>query len=100
MSDPVNPVLSPDNPVLAAQVEPKSDFDQLREIIVAATGYTPDEVAPTSKFGSDLPVDSLTKIDIAVRTEDHFGVILDEEKIDGVEGVADLLALIEAHGKS
>ncbi len=47
----------------------------LAEIIEEVTGIEPSEVTPPEKsFVDDLDIDSLSMVEIAVQTEDKYGV--------------------------
>ena len=46
----------------------------LAEIIEEVTGIEPSEVTPEKSFVDDLDIDSLSMVEIAVQTEDKYGV--------------------------
>lgn len=48
-----------------------------------------NDIDPTDTFDS-LGVDSLTRIELAVRAEEHFGVRVDEETLDPSSTMADM----------
>lgn len=71
---------------------------QLATIIEEASGIESEAIQPEAKI-SELGIDSLSLIEIAVRTEDTFGVHLDDETVLGFTTVGDMLAYIEEHDK-
>lgn len=73
-------------------------LSQLATIIEEACGIDRDAIQPEAKI-SELGIDSLSLIEIAVRTEDAFGVHLDDETVLGFTTVGDMVAYIEEHGK-
>lgn len=75
--------------------KPQDVLSVLSRIIEDATGLPLEEITPKSRFDSDLNVDSLSKIDIAVQAEDRFGVRIEEEDLAGKTTVKDLAAFIE-----
>ena len=46
----------------------------LAEIVEEVTGVKKDEVTPDKNFVDDLDVDSLSMVEIAVQTEDKYGI--------------------------
>lgn len=68
---------------------------QLAQIIEEASGIDAGSIVPEAKI-SELGIDSLSLIEIAVRTEDAFGVRLEDETVLGFITVGDMLDLISA----
>ena len=68
----------------------------LAEIIEEVTGIEPSEVTPEKSFVDDLDIDSLSMVEIAVQTEDKYGVKIPDEdlaglradRVDGAAGIA------------
>lgn len=46
----------------------------IAEIIEEVTGIEPSEITPEKSFVDDLDIDSLSMVEIAVQTEDKYGV--------------------------
>ncbi|MFV8380738.1 acyl carrier protein [Corynebacterium hindlerae] len=78
----------------------QSTFTTLRNIIVESTGYDPDDVSLESNIVSDLAVDSLSIVEIAVRAEDAFGVYIGDKDAAGFTTVGDFVTFIDEHRES
>ena len=72
----------------------------LAEIIEEVTGIEPSEVTPEKSFVDDLDIDSLSMVEIAVQTEDKYGVKIPDEDLAGLRTVGDVVCLHpEARGR-
>ncbi|WP_257160065.1 acyl carrier protein [Corynebacterium cystitidis] len=83
--------LQPDN-------EPEADsslstLGQVAALIESVAGVNPDEVTPDSTPDS-LGLDSLSRIELIVRAEEHFGVRIDEETALNFHTVDDLVTYL------
>jgi acyl carrier protein len=67
----------------------------LAEIIEEVTGIEPSEVTPEKSFVDDLDIDSLSMVEIAVQTEDKYGVKIPDEDLAGLRTVAYIQKLEE-----
>ncbi len=66
---------------------------QLAQIIEEASGIESGSIVPEAKI-SELGIDSLSLIEIAVRTEDAFGVRLEDETVLGFTTIGEMMDLI------
>jgi acyl carrier protein len=67
----------------------------LAEIIEEVTGIEPSEVTPEKSFVDDLDIDSLSMVEIAVQTEDKYGVKIPDEDLAGLRTVGDVVTYIQ-----
>ena len=67
----------------------------LGKIINEITGISADEVTPEKSFVDDLDIDSLSMVEIAVQTEDKYGVKIPDEDLAGLRTVGDVVAYIQ-----
>lgn len=65
-------------------------------IIEEATGVDVEEIELDSNIADDLHIDSVSRIDVAIRIEDAFHVRIEEEDIDAARTVKDIVRFIEA----
>lgn len=65
-------------------------------IIEEATGVDVEEIELDSNITDDLHIDSVSRIDVAIRIEDAFHVRIEEEDIDAARTVKDIVRVIEA----
>ena len=72
----------------------------LAEIIEEVTGIEPSEVTIEKSFVDDLDIDSLSMVEIAVQTEDKYGVKIPDEDLASLRTVGDAVDLHpEARGR-
>jgi acyl carrier protein len=67
----------------------------IAEIIEEVTGIEPSEVTPEKSFVDDLDIDSLSMVEIAVQTEDKYGVKIPDEDLAGLRTVGDVVTYIQ-----
>jgi acyl carrier protein len=67
----------------------------IAEIIEEVTGIEPSEVTPEKSFVDDLDIDSLSMVEIAVQTEDKYGVKIPDEDLAGLRTVGDVVSYIQ-----
>lgn len=67
----------------------------IAEIIEEVTGIEPSEITPEKSFVDDLDIDSLSMVEIAVQTEDKYGVKIPDEDLAGLRTVGDVVAYIQ-----
>ncbi|WP_018024520.1 acyl carrier protein [Corynebacterium ulceribovis] len=70
-------------------------IDKLLEIVSTATGVDADKIATDADFDETLAIDSLSKVELAVRSEDAFGVRFDDEAIQQLRDLDDVATYIE-----
>ena len=67
----------------------------LAEIVEEVTCVKKDEVTPDKNFVDDLDVDSLSMVEIAVQTEDKYGIEIPDERMRGMRTVRDVVDYIK-----
>jgi len=67
----------------------------LGEIIEEVTGIEPSEVTVEKSFVDDLDIDSLSMVEIAVQTEDKYGVKIPDEDLASLRTVGDAVSYIQ-----
>lgn len=68
---------------------------ELAQIIEEVTGIEPSEVTLEKSFIDDLDIDSLSMVEIAVQTEDKYGVKVPDEDLAGLRTVGDIVNYIQ-----
>jgi acyl carrier protein len=74
---------------------PEEIIAGIAEIIEEVTGIEPSEVTMEKSFVDDLDIDSLSMVEIAVQTEDKYGVKIPDEDLAGLRTVGDVVAYIQ-----
>ena len=67
----------------------------LAEIVEEVTGVKKDEGTPDKTFVDELDVDSLSMVEIAVQTEDKYGIEIPDERMRGMRTVRDVVDYIK-----
>ena len=67
----------------------------IAEVIEEVTGIEPAEVTIEKSFVDDLDIDSLSMVEIAVQTEDKYGVKIPDEDLAGLRTVGDVVTYIQ-----
>lgn len=67
----------------------------IAEIIEEVTGIEPSEVTIEKSFVDDLDIDSLSMVEIAVQTEDKYGVKIPDEDLASLRTVGDVVAYLQ-----
>ena len=67
----------------------------LAEIVEEVAGIDAAEVTPDKSFVDDLDIDSLSMVEIAVQTEDKYGVKIPDEDLAGLRTVGDVVNYIQ-----
>ncbi len=67
----------------------------LAEIVEEVTGIEPSEVTAEKSFVDDLDIDSLSMVEIAVQTEDRYGVEIPDEDLAKLRTVQDAVDYIQ-----
>ncbi len=68
----------------------------LAEIIEEVTGIEPSEVTIEKSFVDDLDIDSLSMVEIAVQTEDKYGVKIPDEDLANLRTVGDVVTYLQS----
>ena len=63
-------------------------------VIEEVSGFPPDEVTPERSFVDDLDIDSLSMVEVAVQTEEKYGVRIPDEDLASIRLVGDLIVYI------
>ena len=79
-----------------------SDTDSMRakviEHLIAASDedIKPEDVTDATRLRDDLDLSSLQAVTLVMDLEDEFGVVIEDEEIEGLATVGDVLATIRA----
>jgi acyl carrier protein len=79
-----------------------SDTDSMRakviEHLIAASDeeIQPEDVTDATRLRDDLDLSSLQAVTLVMDLEDEFGVVIEDEEIEGLATVGDVLEIIEA----
>lgn len=69
-------------------------IQNLADIIEEVTGIEPSEITEEKSFVDDLDIDSLSMVEIAVQTEDKYGIKIPDEELSNLRTVGDVVAYV------
>jgi len=78
-----------------------SDADSTRERVVehlisaSDEDVKPDDVSESTRLRDDLDLSSLQAVTLVMDLEDEFGVVIEDEEIEGLATVGDVLEIIQ-----
>ncbi len=67
----------------------------LAEILVEILHVERDQLVPEARLTDDLGADSIDQVEIAMRVEETFDLIISDEQMEKVHSVADLQTAVE-----
>ena len=75
---------------------PENMFEEVQKILAKQLRKTPEQVKLTSLIKKDLGADSLDILQLLMRIEDDYGIVIPDEKLAGFETVQDVINFLEA----
>ena len=72
-------------------------LEQMKKIICEFVDISADEITPETNIRSDLGLNSLELVNLAVEIEESFNVEIPDREAMGLETVADAIAIIEKY---
>lgn len=74
-------------------------LDRMKKIICDYTDLKPDAITEETNIRTDLSLNSLELVNLAVAIEDEFDVEIPDREALGLETVADAIAIIEKYSE-
>lgn len=75
--------------------EEKRMFEEIKKMIVEASGVEEALVTPEAKFQDDLGIDSLDMFEMVMTFEETFGLEIPTEDLETITTVGELTAYVE-----
>lgn len=75
-------------------------LERLKKLICRYANVNPDEITGETNIRSDLGLNSLELVNLAVAIEDEFDVEIPDRAVAGIETVDDVIALLEEYVES
>ena len=69
--------------------------ERLKEILAEAADVKPEEITSETRLIADLGLSSFDFADIAVRTEEEFGILVPDEAMTHIQTVRDVLCIVQ-----
>ncbi len=71
-------------------------FEKVRTILAKQLRLDPDRIELSSKIKKDLGADSLDILQLLMRIEDEYGIVIPDESLAKFDTVADVVTYLEA----
>ncbi|MCQ2187524.1 MAG: acyl carrier protein [Bacteroidales bacterium] len=71
-------------------------FPEVQRILAKQLRKDIDSVRPESKIKEDLGADSLDILQLLMKIEDDYGIVIPDEQLAGFEKVSDVVAFLDA----
>lgn len=75
-------------------------FDEVQKILAKQLRLDPSNVQPTSRIKEDLGADSLNILQLLMKIEDDYGIVIPDEKLATFDTVQDVVAYLDAQKAS
>ena len=72
-------------------------LERLKKLICQYANIAPEEITGETNIRSDLGLNSLELVNLAVAIEDEFDVEIPDRAVAGIETVGDVIALLEEY---
>jgi acyl carrier protein len=77
--------------------DPNQIRETIRQSVNRITGIAPGEILDTSRYRTDLGLDSLAALEVVVDVEYAFKIKVPEERIQTIETVQDTIAVVQEY---
>lgn len=70
-------------------------FDKIKELIVEQFMISnPDEITLATSFVDDLEADSLDIVELIMAVEEEFGIMIEDQDVEGIKTIGDVVNYI------
>ena len=70
-------------------------FDKVKAILAKQLRKDPAIITPESRIKRDLGADSIDILQLLMRIEDHYGIVIPDQELAKFETVGDVVAFLE-----
>ncbi|MCR4568772.1 MAG: acyl carrier protein [Bacteroidales bacterium] len=70
-------------------------FERVQTILAKQLRQAPEKITPESRIMKDLGADSLDILQLLMRIEDQYGIVIPDQALAKFETVADVVAYLE-----
>ena len=71
-------------------------FDEVQKILAKQLRIDPSRVQLTSRIKEDLGADSLNILQLLLKIEDDYGIVIPDEKLANFERVSDVVEFLDS----
>lgn len=70
-------------------------FEEVKKILAKQLRRDPETITPESDIKKDLGADSLDILQLLMRVEDDYGIVIPDQELAGFKTVADVVAFLD-----
>ena len=70
-------------------------FEEVQKILAKQLRRAPETITPESEIKKDLGADSLDILQLLMRVEDEYGIVIPDQELAGFKTVADVVAFLD-----
>ena len=70
-------------------------FEEVKKILAKQLRRDPETITPASDIKKDLGADSLDILQLLMRVEDDYGIVIPDQELAGFKTVADVVAFLD-----
>lgn len=70
-------------------------FEEVKKILAKQLRRDPETITPESDIKKDLGADSLDILQLLMRVEDDYGIVIPDQELAGFRTVADVVAFLD-----
>ena len=74
-------------------------FEEVRAILAKQLRLDPEKITLESQIKKDLGADSLDILQLLMRVEDDYGIVIPDQELAGFSTVADVVAFLDKQAK-
>ena len=78
------------------EVRSKNMFEQVKEILARQLRVSPDRVTLDAQIKKDLGADSVDILQLLMRLEDDYGIVIPDQELAKFETVGDVVAFLDS----
>lgn len=78
------------------EVRSKNMFEQVKEILARQLRVSPDRVTLDAQIKKDLGADSVDILQLLMRLEDDYGIVIPDRELAKFETVGDVVAFLDS----
>ncbi len=74
-------------------------FEKVKKLISSELNISADKIAPNSKLGEDLGIDSLDAVELIMSLEEEFEISVPDDKAQSFATVGDIVDFVQSQQK-
>ncbi len=71
-------------------------FEEIRDIMASTLDLDEEKLTEDTNLRTDLDIDSLDLVEFVSEVEDHFGIMIPQDSLEGIETIGQFAKLVES----